>query len=119
MIAQQSRECIWPTLKMAVDFPDEMEVVAIPVSILVFLMASTFSLLLFVAGLREELSAGSRARTKEGLRVDEAFMPPKKDSRILSCAAYRADFSSARSAVLCLFQLAPHSLVFLDFISSL
>ena len=47
MIAQQSRECIWPTLKMAVDFPDEMEVVAIPVSILVFLLASTFSLLLF------------------------------------------------------------------------
>jgi hypothetical protein len=34
-------------MKMAVDFLDTMEVVAIPVSILVFLMASTFSLLLF------------------------------------------------------------------------
>lgn len=33
--------------KMAVDFPGEMEVVAIPVSILVFLMASTFSIHLF------------------------------------------------------------------------
>jgi len=34
-------------MKMAVDFPDKMKVVAIPVSILVFLFASTFSLLLF------------------------------------------------------------------------